>query len=306
VAPGFGLVVGSRAVQGVGAGLVSPASLAGAVSGFPPERRGAALGIWGASSGTANLIGPLLGGVLTVAFSWRANWWVLVPLSAAAAAGVVALVPPTVRADESPRLVELRRGLIAAAALVAGLTFTVMIGAFFLAQQYLQEVPGYSAIGAAAALVIVALAVGVAAPLAGRLADRRGERLPAVSGFALAGAALGVLAIPGVPLHGLVAAPPLMAAGLGLGLLFTPASRAALNAVPQARHGRVSATLSAARLVGAAAGAGLAGLAVSGGVTAHHVRLGLLGAAAICFAVGLPAAFRLGPGSPPPPESSLP
>ena len=45
-------------MQGVGAGLVSPASLAGAVSGFPPERRGAALGIWGASSGVANLIGP--------------------------------------------------------------------------------------------------------------------------------------------------------------------------------------------------------------------------------------------------------
>jgi MFS family permease len=293
LSPSFELVVASRALQGLGAGLVSPASLAGAVSGFPAERRGTALGIWGASSGMANLIGPLLGGVLTAAFSWRANWWALVPLSLVAAVAVVALVPPTVREDESPRLVELRRSLIAAAALVAGLTFAVMIGAFFLAQQYLQEVPGYSAIGAAAALLIVAAAVAVAAPMAGRLSDRHGERLPAFMGFAVAGTALGVLAIPGVPLHGLGAVAPLVVAGLGLGLLFTPASRAALNAVPQARHGRVSATLSAARLAGAAAGAGLSGLALSGGVTTGHVRLGLLGAAAICLAIGLPAAWRL-------------
>lgn len=294
LAPGFGVLIGSRIVQGAGAGLVSPASLAGAVSGFPPDRRGSALGIWGASSGTANLVGPLLGGVLTVAFGWRANWWVLVPLSAAAALAVVRLVPATVHEDESPRLVELRAGLIAACALVAGLTFTVMIGAFFLAQQYLQEVPEYSALGAAAALLIVALAVALAAPIAGRLADSRGERLPATFGFALSGVALGVLSIPGVPLHGLGPVPLLVAAGFGLGLLFTPASRAALNAVPQARHGRVSATLSAARLVGAAVGAGLAGVAVSGGVTTDHVRLGLLGAAGICLVIGLPAAWRLG------------
>ena len=51
LAGSFGVLVGSRLVQGVGAGLVSPASLAGAVSGFPPERRGSALGMWGASSG---------------------------------------------------------------------------------------------------------------------------------------------------------------------------------------------------------------------------------------------------------------
>ena len=74
----------ARVVQGAGAGLVSPAALAGAVSGFPPERRGRALGIWGASAGMSNLLGPLLGGVLTVALGWRADWWALVPLTIAA------------------------------------------------------------------------------------------------------------------------------------------------------------------------------------------------------------------------------
>ncbi len=81
----FAELIVARIVQGAGAGLVSPAALAGAVSGFPPERRGAALGIWGASAGTSNLIGPLLGGLLTVTLGWRADWWALVPLTAAAA-----------------------------------------------------------------------------------------------------------------------------------------------------------------------------------------------------------------------------
>ena len=66
LAGGFVELLVARAVQGAGAGLVTPAALAGAVSGFPPERRGRALGIWGASAGTSNLLGPLLGGGLTV------------------------------------------------------------------------------------------------------------------------------------------------------------------------------------------------------------------------------------------------
>ena len=99
----FGELIGSRVIQGAGAGLVSPAALAGAVSGFPAERRGAALGIWGASAGMSNLIGPLLGGLLTVAFGWRADWWALVPLAAAAAIGVARLVPRVLHAPSPLR-----------------------------------------------------------------------------------------------------------------------------------------------------------------------------------------------------------
>ncbi len=280
-------------MQGVGAGLVSPASLAGAVSGFSPERRGAALGIWGASSGVANLIGPVVGGLLTVAIDWRACWWFLVPASAAAALALWQLVPREVHADESPETSGLRQRVVAAAALVAALTFAVMIGAFYLGQQYLQIAADYSALGAAAALTLIALVVVVAAPVSGRLTDSRGEGRTAALGFVLVALALGVLAIPGVPLDGLGALPPLVPFGLGLGLLFVPASRAALNAVPQAKHGRVSSLLSVSRLLGAGLGAVLGGVALSGGVTEDHMRIALGAGAVLCLVVGLPAAAEL-------------
>jgi MFS family permease len=287
------LLIFSRVVQGVGAGLVSPASLAGAVSGFPAERRGAALGIWGASSGVANLIGPVVGGVLTVAIDWRACWWFLVPASGIAAVAMWQLVPREVHADESPETAGLRQRVVAAAALIAALTFAVMIGAFYLGQQYLQTASGYSALGAAAALTLIALLVVIAAPLSGYLADRRGEGMTAAIGFFLVALALAALAIPGVPLDGPGALPFLIPFGFGLGLLFVPASRAALNAVPQAKHGRVSSLLSASRLLGAALGAALAGTALSGGVTDDHMRIALGAGAALCLVVGLPAAIEL-------------
>jgi MFS family permease len=284
----------TRVLQGVGAGLVSPAALAGAVSGFPPERRGTALGIWGASAGMANLIGPLLGGILTVAFGWRAAWWALVPLALAAAYAVVLHVPRLVHEVGEGGRGRVLNATVAAAAGVAGLTFAVMIGTFYLAEQYLQKTVHYSALGASAVLVVVALLVGAAAPLAGGLVDKRGERVPTVLGFLGAGLGMTILAIPGVSLDGLGTGFALIPIGLGLGMLFVPVSRAALNATPDASHGRVSAILSAARLLGAAVGAGLAGAALSGGPSSSTVHLALAVAAGACLLVGLPLAGQFG------------
>ena len=181
-----------------------------------------------------------------------------------------------------------------AATFVAALTFAVMIGAFYLAEQYLQRAAGYSALGASSVLLLVALLVGAAAPVAGRLADRRGERMPAVLGFLLAGVGLGVLGISAVPLGNAITLVPLVPVGLGLGLLFVPTSRAALNATPLASHGRTSALLSVGRLLGAAVGAGLAGLALAGGVTGSTVHTAMLIACASCLLIGIPVSGYLG------------
>jgi MFS family permease len=289
-------LVATRVLQGAGAGLVSPAALAGAVSGFPPERRGSALGIWGASAGASNLVGPLLGGLLTVLLGWRANWWALVPLTLLAGAAVLRNVPSIVHGESSAAVGVARNTVVQAATLIAAITFAVMIGCFYLASQYLQRVAGYSALGASSVLVLVALLVGAAAPFAGRLADRFGERRPAALGFLAAGIGLAGLGIPGVSLQSVASLPLLVPVGFGLGMLFVPTSRAALNATPLASHGRTSGALSVGRLLGAAVGAELAGLALAGGPTASGVHTAMLVAAGVCFAVGLPACLRLGVG----------
>jgi MFS transporter, DHA2 family, methylenomycin A resistance protein len=294
VASSIGALVATRVLQGVGAGLVSPAALAGAVSGFPPERRGSALGIWGASAGVSNLIGPLLGGVLTVWLGWRADWWALVPLALIAAVAITRHMPAVLHADEAGMRESSVNRVVMAATLVAALTFAVMIGCFYLASQYLQRSAGYSALGASAALVIVALLVGAAAPLAGRLVDEHGERAPAILGFVLAAGGLAILAIPGLPLANLVTILPLIPVGLGLGMLFVPTSRAALNATPRASHGRTSAILSVGRLLGAGVGAGLGGLVLAGGTDASTVHGAMLLACILCVVVGIPASTRLG------------
>src|SRR6201996_8100814 len=289
-----GTLLATRVAQGAGAGIVSPAALAGAVSGFPPERRGSALGIWGASAGVANLLGPLLGGLLTLTLGWRADWWALVPLALVAVSLIVRNLPATTGGAPGATKHPASNAVVLAATLVAAITFAVMIGSFYLAEQYLQRAAGYSPLGASTVLVAVALLVVAAAPLAGRLGGRRGERLSAILGFLAAGLGLGILAIPTVSLRSAVSLVPLVPIGLGLGMLFVATSRAALNATPIASHGRTSAVLSLGRLVGAAAGASLAGATLAGGVSAAALHTELLYAFALCILVGIPASALFG------------
>lgn len=286
------LLTATRAIQGAGAGLVSPAALAGAVSGFPAERRGTALGVWGASAGLANLLGPVLGGVLTVLLGWRADWWALVPLALLAGFGIVRNLPRALHEGQPGGARPVLNHVVVAATMVAALTFAVMIGTFYLGEQYLQDRAGYSALGASTVLVVVAALVGAAAPLSGRLVDHSGERRSALIGF-LVGIGLALLCLPNLALDSPAAIGPLIPVGLGLGMLFVPASRAALNATPSAAHGRTSAVLSTGRLLGAAAGVGLAGVAIAAGPSAATVHHALLIASALCLQVGIPTAARL-------------
>jgi len=290
----LGLLIVARLVQGAGAGIVSPAALVGAVSGFPAERRGVPLGVWGASAGVANLIGPLLGGVLTYLFGWRADWWALLPLGLLAAGAIVIYMPVSRRHGRSESKRAPVNRVVLAASFVAAVTFAVMIGAFYLIEQYLQDAGHYSALDASTVLALVALLVALASPLAGRLADARGERPTAVLGFVLAALGLALLGTPGMPLRGAVSFVLLAPLGVGLGMLFVPTSRAGLGSAPESSHGRVSAMLSLGRLLGAMIGASAAGAAIGGGATASITHQALLGACAACVLLGLPAAYRLG------------
>lgn len=81
LAPNAAVLITARAVQGLGASLQMPQSLAVINRVFHRSRRGRALGMWGIIGSVASLAGPLLGGFLVGAFGWRAVFWVHVPLA---------------------------------------------------------------------------------------------------------------------------------------------------------------------------------------------------------------------------------
>jgi EmrB/QacA subfamily drug resistance transporter len=76
----IGMLIAARVVQGIGAGLLTPQTLSVITRTFPPERRGMAMSVWGATAGVATLVGPLAGGVLVDALGWRWIFFVNVPI----------------------------------------------------------------------------------------------------------------------------------------------------------------------------------------------------------------------------------
>lgn len=80
LAPDAGGLIAARAVQGAGAALIASLGLALLSAAFPPERRGAALGIFSAIVGLAVASGPLVGGAVVEGLSWEWIFWVNVPI----------------------------------------------------------------------------------------------------------------------------------------------------------------------------------------------------------------------------------
>ena len=83
LAPGIGALVAARAVQGVGAAIVIPLTLTLLSAAVSPQRRGLALGAWGAVGGLAIAIGPLVGGAVVEGSSWQWIFWLNVPIGIA-------------------------------------------------------------------------------------------------------------------------------------------------------------------------------------------------------------------------------
>jgi EmrB/QacA subfamily drug resistance transporter len=95
LAPSAEILIAARTVQGVGAAMVMPLSLTILAAGFPPERRGAIVGIWGGIGGLAVASGPLVGGAVTQGLDWHWIFWVNVPI------GLLAIVLSLARLAES-------------------------------------------------------------------------------------------------------------------------------------------------------------------------------------------------------------
>lgn len=100
LAPGIGFLIAARALQGVAGALLVPASLSIISSTFDPDDRGRAIGAWSGLAAIAGAVGPLLGGWLVDAASWRMIFFLNIPVAAAAAFIAVRHVPES-RDDEA-------------------------------------------------------------------------------------------------------------------------------------------------------------------------------------------------------------
>ena len=103
-APGIELLIAARAVQGVGAALLVPGSLALISAAYSTEARGAAIGTWSAASAITGAVGPVAGGWVVSHASWRWLFLFNLPVGALVVALAARKIPETRDPDASPRL----------------------------------------------------------------------------------------------------------------------------------------------------------------------------------------------------------
>src|SRR5215471_619312 len=286
----------SRGLQGVGGAIMFSVALALLASTFHGKDRGVAFGVWGAITGLAVAIGPLLGGGLTSGLSWRWIFFVNLPI------GIVAVIITALRVAET-RAPQARRpdwaGFVlftaALATLVYGLiesnrrSFSdplvlgcliasgVLLAAFVISASifalllylvlYLQDILGYSALGTGVRLLILSGAILVASAIAGRLTAKIPVRLLIGPGLLLVG--VGLLLMRGLDAGSswthLI--PGLIVSGVGVGMINPPLASTAVGVVKPERAGMASGINSTFRQVGIATGIALLGTLFTNRIT---------------------------------------
>jgi len=323
LAPNDAALVAFRAVQGVGAAFMMPATLSIITQAFPPHQRGMAIGTWAGVSALALAIGPVIGGFLTEDVSWRAIFFINPPIAAIAVAvalfaahesrddtvgksvdylgigaltvGLTALVLALVEGNSwhwgSPRILGLFAvAIVALAAFVAierrvkapmidfaffrsrtslganlvGFIVTfAMFAQFFFVTIYMQNILHYSPLQTGLRFLPSTLVIIVMGPLAGRLTDRIGPRpLMTVGLVVVAGAILSQSRITTHSSYG-VLLPGFILMGIGMGLVMSPMSTAAMNAVDRTKAGAASGVLSMSRMIGSTFGVAIMGALVA-------------------------------------------
>jgi EmrB/QacA subfamily drug resistance transporter len=309
----------SRGVQGIGAAFMMPATLSIITNAFPPHERGKAIGTWAGVSALALALGPVVGGLLTEQVSWRAIFFLNLPVAALAVvvtliatresrdphvprmvdlpgvatltAGIGALVLALVEGNNwgwgSPRVIGLltisvlglagfaiveRRvrfpmvefGFFRSRAFLGanGIAYVVsfsMLAMFFFMALYMQNILGYSPLQAGVRFLPSTVVIIVVAPIAGRLTDRIGARLPIAVGLTLVATALYLQSRITIDTGYGYLLPSFTLMGLGIGLTMSPMSTAAMNAVQEAKAGVASGILSMSRMVGGTFGVAAVG-----------------------------------------------
>jgi EmrB/QacA subfamily drug resistance transporter len=126
IAPNAGLLIAARILQGVGGALLTPASLAILQASFRPDDRSRAIGAWSGLGGVASAAGPLIGGYLIIAGSWRFVFFINIPVALAVLAITARHVPET-RDPTSAGRADLP-GAALAVLFLSGLTYGLIEG----------------------------------------------------------------------------------------------------------------------------------------------------------------------------------
>jgi len=155
IAPTAELLIGARLLQGIGGALLTPGSLAMIEASFRPADRARAIGAWSGLGGVATAIGPLLGGYLIGAVSWRAIFLINIPLGIIVMALATRHVPETRDPNASGHLDFIGASLAGLG--LAGTTYALI------------EAPGKGA----SPLILLAGIGGVVALVAFLLSERR-------------------------------------------------------------------------------------------------------------------------------------
>jgi MFS family permease len=268
LAPSLGWLIAARALQALGAALLQANSVALIAQSLPSRSLARGLGVQGAAQAIGLALGPAIGGLLIALGGWRLIFFVNLPAGLLGIALARLLLPRsrTLLAnsrDDPPRPFD--RPALALGLASAMASYAVMFGVLYAVPYYLAAA-GTSPALAGLQLAALPLALGIAAPLAGRASERLGARVLMGGGLLLA--ALGLLALAlrhtgaGLPVG-------LALAGAGLGA-FTPLNNALImRAGPRSRAGLLSGILNTTRTLGTALGVALAGALYTGAVGEH-------------------------------------
>ena len=160
-APNAEFLIVTRVLQGIGAALLTPGSLAILEASFAPADRGRAIGAWSGFGGVATAAGPLIGGYLITAASWRWIFFINVPIAAVVVALSARHVPESRDPSAAGRIDE--AGALAGVVFLTGITF-----AFIEAPTLGWSSPAVlamAAVGAAALAVFLLREASAAAPM---------------------------------------------------------------------------------------------------------------------------------------------
>jgi MFS family permease len=289
-APSGAALLASRAVQGAGAALMTPAALslltAGAAEGAERNRT---LAAYGMTISAGFVAGSLLAGALATAASWRLVLALNVPLVLAALAVTRGVREPARDVSERPRPRALSRMPGIRPACVAGLVITgTGVSGVLLLTLYLQELRGYTPLTAGVALALFGVTAPAGGALARRTAQRAGPGTALVVGLGVQGASL--LSLVLAPGGGAIVPALVAIAGFGLGHVVGNAAvaLAAVSHAPPATHGTVAGLLATAQYLGGAlVPAAIIGVAGGSELAGFHAGTAVAGGLCLVAAAAL-------------------